>query len=340
VASDPVQWTDILESVTTAGAMAIAIGVAIVEARRANRANNERDALLEEQKLERYRGTAKLVSAWIERGFLPVPDGTTFIPYARAHIINESNDPVFDVQATVYLQPDLPDAGHPIALGPLSIPRAIPVLPPRRELEFDLTLPLLPYSKEESGARPDLPVIELLFTDPDDVKWAREIDGRLVAREKRMAELIPSDDQERADRQIGRLDSSNPLAVVFTFLHLIRDENLTESDVMAAIWGILSLYATGWQGVTYQDLMGFRDELAEFSVATNVLYPVPQVAYVKLVLTGQPDQLMYSTGGEGLVYQAKFVTLTFSGELGWRIFSYGGLGTEPDRIYFPPETLD
>jgi hypothetical protein len=115
---------------------------------------------------------------------------------------------------------------------------------------------------------------------------------------------------------------------------------MTEEELMENIWEVLSPQAVGWQGVTYQDLMGFREELAEFGVGTSVIYPVPLVAYVKLVMTGHPDQLMYSTGGEGLVYPAKFVTLTFIVELGWRIFSYGGLGTEPDRILFPPDTLN
>ena len=335
--ADPPIWTAVVESVTTAGAMAIAIGVALVEGGRAKRANKERDALLAEQIAERHRGTAKLVSAWIEQGYVLVDGG--YVQYSRAHIINESNDPVFNVQATVWLFSNEPNGPTPIHLGSLSIPRFINVLPPRRTLEFDLTSPSTPLSASEIGIAPDSPTIELLFTDPNDVHWARELDGRLVERDKRLAELIPSDDQERADRQIGRLDQANPLAVVFRFLDLIRDESLNEEELMEQVWDVLSFEAAGWLTTTYTDLMSFREELKGFSVGTNVVYPAPRVAYVKLVLTDDPDQLVYSTGGEGLIFSGKIVTLNFAGELGWRIFSYGGGGTEPDLIY-PPGSTD
>jgi hypothetical protein len=336
--ADPPVWTAIVESVTTAGAMAIAVGVALVESRRADQANKERDALLAEQTAERHRGTAKLVSAWIEQGFVSVDD-SGYIQYARAYIVNGSTDPVFNVQACVWLETSMPEGPQPISLGALSIPRFIKVLPPNRTLEFDLTSPLLPHRRSEAGLAPDVPSIELLFTDPNDVHWARELDGRLVQREKRRAELLPSTDNEAAERQLGRMDEANPIAVVFMFLNILRDEDLSEPEMMDQIRNALSTEAVGWQSTTYSDFISFREELTDFSVASNVAYPVPTVAYVKLVLTDFPDQLAYSSGGEGLIFSGKIVTLNFSGVLGWRIFSYGGGGTEPDHIY-PPGSMD
>ncbi|ADB31158.1 hypothetical protein Kfla_2076 [Kribbella flavida DSM 17836] len=337
--ADPPVWSAVLESVTTAGTMAIAVGVAVVEARRANAANKERDALLAEQNAERHRSTAKLVSSWVEQSYTPNENGTAYVQQIHAHIINESNDPVFNVEASIYLTSPVPGEHPPVILGSLSIPRIIPILPPRRELIYDLTLPLMPHRQEEIGVQPKVPGILLLFTDPNDVRWVRELDGRLVLSERRQAELVESEDDEGAERQVGMLDEANPFAIVCGFIHTVTREDIPASDALRELRKILAPEAKGWEGLDANGISQLRADLAGYNPANHVTYPARRVAYVRLVAVGDPDKLHFVQQGEPLFHPTKVITLILSGDRGWRIFSFGGGGTEPDRILFPKRTL-
>jgi hypothetical protein len=121
VRPDILDW---LTAIGTVGAVAVAVGVAIVEAVRAHSARSERDAVLEAQRASEYRAVARLVSAWVERSYVRAEDGTHYVEVAFAHIINESDLPVFQVRASISLSSAVPHGSKPITLGPLSI-RAI-----------------------------------------------------------------------------------------------------------------------------------------------------------------------------------------------------------------------
>jgi len=334
---DSVAWTEVVSALTSSVAVFVAVAVAVVEAVRASSARKQRDALLSEQKSWEHRATARLVSAWVEEDFVPSEQGTSYVRHVVAHIINGSDQPVFQVAPSVLVSPSVSEDSPPLTLGPLSIPPLMAVLPPQRELVFDLTIPLLPHRMENRGATPGTVGLELGFTDPNDTRWVRESDGRLVESAREVGRLTESTDAERAVRQLGRGDVDNPMAVTLKFLNIILDDELEDVDALRQLKDVLAPEAEGWRGLDENALHGLRAELHSYELGTHVSYPVPHVAYVKLLDAGVTD--LSAVEGEGVVVPARIVTLTFHPGRGWRVFTYGGGGTEPDRIWFPPGTL-
>jgi hypothetical protein len=332
-AVDQISWTEVVSALTGGVALIVAVAVAVVEAIRARSARRERDEVIKSQKDAEKRATAKLVSAWVERTYIPSDDRTHYVQATFAHIINEADTPVFDVHATVQLAPALSPGVKPVSLGPLSIPPKISVLPPRRELIFDLTMPLHAHRSDNQGASPDVPDILLGFTDPENVRWLRDAEGELVEHSGELGRLFAvSDEDEGIARQFGRADPGNPLAVVAGFLESIADSGLSDQEALRQIRMLISPEATGWN--LNAELLGvLRIELADYHVGTHVAYPAPFVAYVKIIDSDATNTMVVE--GEGVILLAKMVTLKFNQEFGWQIFTYGGGGTEPDRIPFP-----
>lgn len=268
----PDGW-DKATAIGTVGAVAVAVLIAVVEAWRAAKARRERDALASSQRATERRSTASLVSAWVERTYIPADDGTTYVPQVWAHIINGGQSPVYDVHSSVGLVPPELSEKKPISLGALSIPSPMAVLPPNSYLSFDLTVPLVPHRQDEQGLTPETPRLEVSLTDPNDVRWVRELDGRLVESERSIGQLVDSDDRESMDRQMGRLDELNPLAVVTGFLSVLGDEDLTDADAVDQLGLVLAPEAEGWRGLDGAGVASLREDLQEYGLAGHVSYP-------------------------------------------------------------------
>jgi hypothetical protein len=330
VKPDLLDWAT---AVGTAGAVLVALGVAVFEARRARRAEEERDSLIRAGQQEARRATARRVTAWIEESFAPVEDGTHYLHRATAHLLNESDEPVFQLGASVILSsPFEGESLHDVILGPLSIPQLIPVLAPKRELIYDLSTPLMAHRDEAQSALTETPRIIVSFTDPNDVRWTREADGRLVESTREPGNLFATDDDEGARRQIGGIHALNPMAVAMGFLSAIRDEASPLEESLDRVRTFLAPEAEGWRSLDISAIAQLRGQLTDYNLGGHVLYPVPNVAYVRLV--GSDSTELMVAQGEGLLISARIMTLILDPEVGWKVFSFGGSGTRPDRIFF------
>lgn len=333
----PVTWASGLTAVASSAAILFSVIVAVVEASRAGTARRERNRVLDEQRESEHKSTARLVSAWVEQGYMPSSDGTNYGARAVVHIINEAEVPVFRVAPCVEKIPIGEDA-NPILLGPLSMPQTISVLPPRRELTYDVSIPLLPHRTSEHGGAPEFGA-SIAFTDPENVRWSREADGQLDELKGTGGRVFTPMDDTQVAEQVGEASPINPLPVALAFLHTISDATLSEDEALDQLRNLVAPEASGWNGLDRDALRGMRDELKDFNVGTQVQYPVPNVAYVK-VIDETATQLTVTRPGN-VVVPVRMITLTFTPERdGWRVFSWGGGGTPPDRILFPPGTLD
>lgn len=338
LAADPLSWPDVVTALTGSVAVVVAVVVAIVEAARAHRARSDRDRIEDERKSAERRSVARLITAWIERSYIPNEDGTQYNERVLAKISNESDVAVFNCSAAISLEPFIPESGSVVVLGPLSIPDPIPVLPPRRELTFDLSIPLAAYRQDELGATPDVPRIALSFVDQNDVHWVREPHGELEEIVSGTGPVfIPTPDDE-VDSYLGRIDVTNPMAVVMAFLAGVTGEDLDEDEAFELVSATLAPEAEGWKNFTPLHLVEIRKELKDFGVGSHVMYPTPHVAYVKIL--DQETTQIVAKRGANTVIPVRMVTLIYHPDRGWRIFAYGGGGTSPDRIYFPGGTLE
>ncbi len=323
-----VPWQTTMAAIGTVSSAALAAAVAVVASRRERKARQERDKLSNDQAAAEHRRPASLVSAWVNEDYLPNPDGQTYMRGAAVHIANEGDQPVFDVSALVGV------GFKTRSIGPLAVPNRIPVLPPRRELVWDITLPLLAHPDTES------PCAALTFTDSAGASWTRHFDGSLEEVTGKQAQLIEPEerDLQKALAQLGDLNEPyNPMTVAFAFVEQLQkpagEFNLDEfSDTLAP-------EAPGWQRLTVEDVDRLRDELIDYSFGTMPFYAVPHVAYVKLI--HDPSQTLKVVAGKGSLDLpgVKHLTLTFAEGRGWRVFGVGDVRVPVERILFPPGTL-
>ncbi len=324
VAPSPVPWQTTMAAFGTVGSAALAATVAVVSTRRERRAREERDQLASDQAASEHRRPASLVSAWVDEGYTPNADGRTYTRSAAVHIANEGDQPVFDVSALI-------GVGFKTRnIGPLAVPNRIPVLPPRRELVWDITLPLLAHQDTES------PCAAVRFTDSSGARWTRSFNGSLAETTGSEARLSAvQGDENTALEQLGDLsEPHNPMVVAVEFLSLLQES--AEDLDLDALLETLAPEATGWKGLTALDVAAMRREVAGYSFGTMPYYAVPQVAYIKLLPS--PGPAVHVVTGEGdLDVHVKFLTLTFAQGRGWRVFGFGRVPVE--RILFPPGTL-
>lgn len=289
-------WT-VLTAVGTVGATLVALVLAL------RASMQERDAI------------ARFVSAWVTDEYQPRDDGSSYKRVAHLHVANESNEPVFNAMVNVHI-----GRGR-TPLGPLSAPAPISVIPPRRELIFDVSVPLLAHADSW------YPRATLTFIDPKKRHWLREIDGELrdVGRRKlRWSKNSGPGDE----RQVGNQESLfNPMLVALMFLGGLRDEKTSAEDLLV----LLAPEAQGWALADWDKL---RSELADFQPTSMVDYPAPRIARVKL--TGDQSLEGRSVEGNGKSLELNiymFITLTLDPRQGWRIFGVGG-SVPPDAISF------
>lgn len=289
-------WT-VLTAVGTVGATLVALALALQAWLR------ERDA------------TARFASAWVTDEYRPRDDGSSYKRVVQLHVANESNEPVFNAMVNVHIGRDR------MPLGPLAAPAPISVIPPRRELIFDISVPLLAHADSWN------PRATLTFTDPKKRRWLREIDGELqdVSRQKTRwsRKSGPGD-----ERQLGNQESLfNPMLVALMFLGGLRDEATETEDLLL----LLAPEASGWLNTDWDTL---RRQLANFQPTSMVDYPAPRIARIKLSGDEALEGKRVEGNGKSLeltVYA--FITLTLDPRQGWRIFGVGG-SVPPDAISF------
>ncbi|MCM3849555.1 hypothetical protein ND486_25500 [Pseudonocardia sp. DR1-2] len=300
--------------------MAVAVTVAIVETVRARRARKETEEVKASQAAEKRREAAVCISGWIEEKYLPDKEGAVYIRYATAHLFNSGAEPVSNVSASV-------GVGWPTrSLGPLSIPAPLS-LPPQRELQWDLTIPLLAHDDTQS------PMLEVQFTDPNGLRWHRKFDGTLSEITNEKSKLFDSSDEAAAHAQIGRVNPMNPMAITLAFVQAMT----SNPRERAVVDSFLAPEAAAWKSTPEEELDAIAEELNRYGLALFVHYRAPHVAYVKFV-TPDHENLQVAFGSV-VIEDARFITLTFVRERGWRVFSYGGALSDPDKILFPPGAL-
>ena len=125
-------WT----SVGTVGAVVVALLVALTQATVAIVISIRRNLLAR-------RKVASLVSAWLEHVYLPSEEGTYYRRSVTLRVANESDEPVFNVEVTCGIETE----DGVIRVGPLAAPRVIPILPPKREFVYDVTMGMLGFGQ-------------------------------------------------------------------------------------------------------------------------------------------------------------------------------------------------
>lgn len=257
-----------------------------------------------------------MVSSWISEDSKPNADGTAYVRTATIHVNNESDEPVYDVTVNTTLD----NGKH--WLGPLSAPDLIPVLPAHRELQFDITIPMLGYRHI------DTPQVLCTFVDPNGRVWERNIDGKLRDCSKEKPHWV---DQQDDQLPVKEADCTpfNPMYVCLMFLNALNKD--PHGEIMRAL---ISPHATGWEKVDWDEL---KRDYGNCVPTSNVRFPAPHVAVILLVA----DESIQSKKAEGrgmTINAAAAVTLTFSQEQGWRVFGIGGR-VLPEDILFPEGTL-
>lgn len=313
----------------TLGAVLVAVSVAVVEAIRARRARAERDEVTKRQAELEHRAAASVVSTWVEEAFIPNEDTSAYIRHAVVNISNEGTEPVFNLTSLIGVRDD---AGQDVrAIGPLSVPTPIPVLPPRRQLSWDITIPLFAHGDVVS------PCATVAFSDPNGNRWVRDFDGSLKETTGQDARLFDASDEnaEEAIKQLGTIsDAYNPMAVALLFLSCCTADE-TDFD-LASFQSTLAPEAPGWSNLTAESISTLREELTDYGLGSFATYPAPFVAYIKII--HEQDKDLQLVAGEGLVMHVKILTMTFNFERGWRVFGYGP-PIPPNRILFPSGTL-
>jgi hypothetical protein len=273
---------------------------------------------LKQIKAERW-AAAKAVTFWISDEFFVSDDGSHYERKVLIHLQNQSDEPVYRIALNV-----TPDQGKSF-IGSLSAPNPIPVLAPRTEQTYDISVPLTAYEDswifEVSGE----------FRDANNIKWERSADGSLFdvsSRESGWKKINYS--QKVADTsKKEKHDGSNPRVVAEAFLALLRED--PEGEQMQ---NLLAPEAAGWRDINWSLVQSEYRNLYMFS---NVRYPAPRIA--RVYLTNDDSKFGQDVSGTGMQIEAKGVlTLTLANKGAWKVFGIGET-VLPSEILFPPGTL-
>lgn len=294
--TDYAQWT----AIGTVGAAALALILALIQAGIAI-------VLSVRRRRAARRKVASLVSAWVERTYAPSPNGDYYRRTVLLHLANESDEPVFKVEVMCGLGTE----HGPIQLGPLSAPRIIPVLPPKREFVYDVTMGYLGFGEFAHDTFRGL-VTEVGFRDHEGRRWERGFDGELAQVKKPRKAVIVEAKDELAAAQVGPVDGAyNPLGFVISFARVASDPEVSDVEFRQ----LLGSQAPGWRRASDKDVSAVRDLLGTANIAAHAWYPTPRIAYVRL-LEALPEG--------GVSDRAHILTLVWRKEMGWTMF-----GTDP-----------
>jgi len=303
-------------------AVATSVTFGIIEGFKARRDRRELVQLRRATEVKERTAVASLVSTWIVDEYAPDPARHSYRRTVTLHVANESSEPVFNSTVSVYL------GDESRLIGPLGAPSPIPVIPPRRELTWDITTGVQAFS-DNTDAR-----AELGFSDAASRRWLRTINGELKETTGKSVIHYRAENPERADAQLGDPDFyRNPMAVAQAFAMLFwGDPDDFSLDVLRRL---LDEEAKGWEG-DWDDarVQELRDQLTKFgNLATLAWYASPKVAFARLFTD---DALGRATdAGTGLVVEAQIITLTHHDAIGWRVFGVGPQKYRPDEIKFP-----
>lgn len=288
-------WT----SVGTVGAVVVALLVALTQATVAIVISIRRNLLAR-------RKVASLVSAWLEHVYLPSEEGTYYRRSVTLRVANESDEPVFNVEVTCGIETE----DGVIRVGPLAAPRVIPILPPKREFVYDVTMGMLGFGQFAQESFRGL-VAEVGFRDHQDGLWLRDFSGKLgkFSRHSKSSLVEANDDISFA--QAGPVEHPyNPLGTVLAFTAAAGDGDVNAQEFR----GLLASHAPGWGEVSEEDLRQVRKVLTTANLALHVWYPTPRIAYVRLIDSQVIDHSRQA---------ATVLTLVWRNNLGWRFFGVG-----------------
>lgn len=293
--TDYAQWT----AIGTVGAAALALILALIQAGIAIVLSVRR------RRAARWK-VASLVSAWVERTYAPGPNGDYYRRTVLLHLSNESDEPVYRVEVVCGIGVE----GGTIQLGPLSAPRIIPVLPPKREFVYDVTMGVLGFGDFAHDTFRSL-VAEVSFRDHEGKRWERDFGGKLSLVKKPRSGVFFETETEIVAAQAGPLDSVyNPRGLVFAIAHAASDDDMSDDDFRQ----LLHRQAHGWRQASDEDVTAVRDLLRTANVATHAWYPTPRIAYVRL---------LGSLPGGGVSDSAHILTLVWRNGRGWTLFGSG-----------------
>lgn len=307
-------WT----AIGTVGAVVLALGVALVQATVAIVLSVKRRRLAR-------RKVASLVSAWVEYTYAPSQRGDYYRRTVSLHLANESDEPVFKVEVLC----GIATQDGVIQLGPLSAPRIIPVLPPKREFVYDVTMGMLAFGEYAHDTLRGL-VAEVGFRDHENRRWERNFDGNLQLVKKSRPKVINEADDDIAFAQAGPIDNPyNPITTVLRFKHLADDEKVDDEQFHQHLVD----EASGWRKNSADDIAAFRGMLRTASMPTHVWYLTPRIAYIRLL-----DELPDNANPQ----PAHVLTLVWrnglnSEDRGWMLFGQGPY--QPWMIAFTPGEL-
>lgn len=290
---------DLWTAVGTVGAVVVALIVALGQTAVAIVLSVRRRALAR-------RKVASLVSAWLEHSYSSSAGGDYYQRSVCLRVANESDEPVFNVEVTCGIE----TGDGTIRLGPLAAPRVIPVLPPKREFVYDVTMGMLGFGEFAHDSFRAL-VAEVGFRDHEDARWSREFTGKLnkVNRSSHSKLVEATDDFTFA--QAGPVENPyNPLGIVFVFTGAANDDSVNDEQFR----GLLVTQASGWEEMSEEDLVDVRKILRTANLALHVWYPTPRIAYVRLLSDGDASSSAPS---------ATILTLVWRNESGWRFFGVG-----------------
>ena len=273
-----------------------------------------------EAEAERRR-VVGLVTAWITEEYRRDPRIEGYRRTVTLHIANESNEPMVNITANVSL------GDRTRLIGPLSVPMPIVVLPPRRELTWDITTGVQAFEDNHS------PLVELAFTDTDGRRWLRDVQGGLKENTGKGVVHFSDDDPSTALAQLGLPDPwRNPMVSAQEFVSALWQDP-SEYDLEEFLV-CLDPIAEGWKGEwTDQRVDELRATLSELqNLATLAWYASPEVAYAR-IFSDQSLRIV-SEAGVGAPIHGAFITLVFREHLGWKVFAVGPRFT-PDQIHFP-----
>ncbi|MCQ9385880.1 hypothetical protein NQ038_02150 [Brevibacterium sp. 50QC2O2] len=288
-------WT----TIGTVGAVVVALVVALCQATVAI-------VISVRRRIFARRKVASLVSAWLEHSYSPSADGDYYQRSVYLHLANESDEPVFKAEVTCGIE----TGDGVIRLGPLSAPRVIPVLPPKREFVYDVTMGMLGFGEFAHDAFRGL-VAEVVFSDHEGGRWRREFDGKLEKVKGPIAAAMVEAEDEFSLAQAGPVENPyNPLAIVFAFTTVANDESIADQQFHE----YLVDQAVGWNETPEDELLEIRKILRTANLALHVWYPTPRIAYVRLL-----DDRDTRCGARG----ATVLTLVWRNGVGWTFFGMG-----------------
>lgn len=321
LSADSDVW-EIYGSLGTLLALATSVAFAIDSGVRARRDREELIALRKTDDAKESLVVAGRVASWITDAYDADPAQNSYTRTVTLHVANESDEPVFNATTVMHL------GDGTRMIGPLGTPTPIPVVPPHRELTWDISAGIAAFPNNAS------PLVQLAFTDSKSRRWLRKVDGTLVESTGDNVFHYASEDLERAEQQLGEFDLyRNPMSVAqaFTAALWVEPEDFS-LDLFVAL---LDEEANGWKGAWDDARVGhLRDLLAKYNnLATLASYATPKVAYARLFSDDALNQI--TTAGTALVVEGFMITLVHHRDRGWRVFGVGPLPIRPDEIKFP-----